>query len=400
MPASIKIFIATYNCAILLVLLCNILTLPMADNNITQEKKNRILYIDLIRAYAIIMMVQGHAIDLTLDPVFRDSSNILYSIWNSLRGTTAPIFFFSSGTIFSYLFLKAQERGKAFERMKKGFSRGLLLLAIGYLFQFNLDAWLSFPPSGAEHPEAFAVNVLHAIGAGIIILACVLYLTSRFSRKVSLFMMLLLGSCFFLLWPDIVTSEWVLNLPIPFQAYLNRTPAGFFPIVPWLGFMFYGAALGVLLHFKQDIIKHYGFISSVAAIGIILHYGSWTIMNSVYEVTHWDNMKYLCDHNFLFFRLGHVFLFVAAFSLISYAAKYIPNLVYVIGRNTLLIYILHIFIIYNSALSNGLITGMARSLTPWEAVSLALAIEVVIIFAIWGLDKLSNKYGKTLIKLK
>ncbi len=373
----------------------------MSENtNITQESKKRILYIDLIRAYAILMMVQGHVVDLTLSPIFRDSSYILYTIWNFLRGTTAPIFFFSSGTIFSYLFLRAQGQGKETERFKKSIKRGLLLVFIGYLLQFKLEAWFALPPNWVEYPYVFAVNVLHSIGAGMIVLASVLYLLKKMPHRVSLTLMVFLGAGVFLLWPELENSQFIDQLAVPVKSYLVRTQGGFFPVIPWIGFMFFGAGLGVLLHFKDTIYRNYIFILTSMSIGFILHFFSGDLLELSYNLTGWDNLHYLLYNNFLFFRLGHVFIFVGIFSLISFADQHIPKLVFTIGRNTLLIYIIHVFLVYNTGFTHGFATKFVRSLEPLNALMLALAIELVIIFAIWLLEKLNTKYGKTIIKLK
>jgi uncharacterized membrane protein len=63
-----------------------------------------------MRAYAILMMVQGHLVDACLDPIYRDSESTLYFLWNFMRGVTAPVFFFSSGMIFTFLLMKQEKK--------------------------------------------------------------------------------------------------------------------------------------------------------------------------------------------------------------------------------------------------------------------------------------------------
>lgn len=55
--------------------------------------KDRLQFIDAIRAYAILMMLQGHFVDTMLAYQFRDLGNVIYSTWFFMRGMTAPIFF-------------------------------------------------------------------------------------------------------------------------------------------------------------------------------------------------------------------------------------------------------------------------------------------------------------------
>ncbi|MDH7605331.1 MAG: heparan-alpha-glucosaminide N-acetyltransferase domain-containing protein, partial [Melioribacter sp.] len=69
-------------------------------NNISPK---RVIFIDMMRAFAVLMMVQGHTIDTFLSNEYRTTESILYNIWFTIRGFTAPIFMFSSGTVFTYL---------------------------------------------------------------------------------------------------------------------------------------------------------------------------------------------------------------------------------------------------------------------------------------------------------
>ena len=54
-----------------------------------QLKTNRLYFIDAIRAFAILMMLQGHFIDTLLAVEFRNTSNLAFQIWQYFRGITA-----------------------------------------------------------------------------------------------------------------------------------------------------------------------------------------------------------------------------------------------------------------------------------------------------------------------
>lgn len=57
--------------------------------------RSRILFIDLARAVAVLLMVQGHTIDALLAPEYRTS--LQYNAWLYLRGLTSCTFLFLSG---------------------------------------------------------------------------------------------------------------------------------------------------------------------------------------------------------------------------------------------------------------------------------------------------------------
>jgi len=48
--------------------------------NQLMAQSNRLYFIDAVRAFAILMMLQGHFIDTLLAPVYKDYSNTAYTI--------------------------------------------------------------------------------------------------------------------------------------------------------------------------------------------------------------------------------------------------------------------------------------------------------------------------------
>ena len=64
-------------------------------------QSSRLYFIDIIRAFAILMMLQGHFIDTLLSVNYRDLNTVPYAVWSYFRGITAPTFFTISGLIFA-----------------------------------------------------------------------------------------------------------------------------------------------------------------------------------------------------------------------------------------------------------------------------------------------------------
>src|SRR5690606_16356183 len=152
----------------------------MGNNNL------RLYFIDAIRAWAILMMLQGHFVDGLLDHAFRNDSSIFYSVWKYFRGVTAPVFFTVSGFIFTYLLIKGDQTGFNNPRVRKGFKRGIQLLVIGYLLRLNFFGLLS----GKIYNSFYLVDVLHCIGLSILGILGIYLLTSKWNK--SLFPIILL----------------------------------------------------------------------------------------------------------------------------------------------------------------------------------------------------------------
>ena len=72
-------------------------------------KKFRLDFIDVIRAFAICMMLQGHFVNGLIADRYRDENNFIYWFWHYCTGITAPVFFTVSGFIFTFLLVKESD---------------------------------------------------------------------------------------------------------------------------------------------------------------------------------------------------------------------------------------------------------------------------------------------------
>ena len=120
------------------------------------------------------MMLQGHFIDTLLAIEYRDPDNIAYSTWLYFRGITAPVFFTISGLIFTYLLIKAKEKGTLSIRIRKGLVRGLMLIGIGYALRIPIFRWLT----GKFGTYFMVIDVLQCIGLSLILIVSI-YLLAR-----------------------------------------------------------------------------------------------------------------------------------------------------------------------------------------------------------------------------
>ncbi|MDA7736464.1 DUF1624 domain-containing protein, partial [Flavobacteriaceae bacterium] len=124
--------------------------------------KSRVYFLDALRAFAIIMMLQGHFISSVIDTSTLDTTHWGYRFWLYCRGFTAPVFFTITGWIFTFLLLN-EEHEQSNLRIKKGIKRGGELLIWGYLLRLNLPSLLS----GSINGSFIQTDVLHIIGLSI-----------------------------------------------------------------------------------------------------------------------------------------------------------------------------------------------------------------------------------------
>jgi uncharacterized membrane protein len=338
---------------------------------------NRLYFIDAVRAFAILMMLQGHFIDTLLDVSYRDSNNLAFNSWEYFRGITAPLFFTISGLIFSYLLIKAKHSGNEAMRMRKGLLRGLMLIGIGYSLRIPIFEWLI----GAFNSSFLVVDVLQCIGLSLVIIVIIYRLTFKKTLLFSI-LMLLFGLLMFIAEP--LYRRLVLpNAPTVIANYFSKANGSIFNIIPWFGYVAFGAFISTLFY---RYLKHPRFkiiiISCFIIIGFLLiTQSSWLLMQ-FYHATDFELLKDVAYYNYLFTRLGNVLIIFALF----YAAEeYIKQpIILIIGQKTLSIYVIHFIIIYGSYTGIGLHQFIGKTLVPWQAILGALLfLSAVCLIAIY-----------------
>lgn len=339
-----------------------------------KTKTARLFFIDAMRAWAILMMLQGHFIDGLLDPVFRDRENMVFKTWLYFRGITAPVFFTVSGFIFTYLLIRVPQTGLENPRVKKGIRRGLQLLFIGYLLRTNFLGLLS----GHIYSSFYLVDVLHCIGLSILALIGLYLFSARRGRLFFPTILVAITILLFLFEP--VYKQWSFSfLPDVLANYFTKSNGSVFTIIPWLGYATIGGFLSVLFTRYKDFDKLYALgIPLALLLGFTLIFFSSDAFVGLYDLMGIELFQSIQANNYLFIRLGDVFVVFAVFMLFR---KFMTNpTVLRIGASTLSIYVIHFVILYGSFTGLGLYRFFNYSLTPAIAVPAALAFMFLCTF--------------------
>ncbi|WP_289040038.1 heparan-alpha-glucosaminide N-acetyltransferase domain-containing protein [uncultured Zobellia sp.] len=336
-----------------------------------ENKTARLYFIDAMRAWAILMMLQGHFIDGLLDPVYRDGSNTAFSIWKYFRGITAPVFFTVSGFIFTYLLIKGDKTGLQNPRVKKGVKRGLELLFIGYLLRTNLLGLLQ----GKIYDSFYLIDVLHCIGLSLLGIIGVYLFTEK--RKKFVFPTILLSATLVLFIFEPTYKTWEFSfLPDAFANYLTKSNGSVFTILPWFGYASFGAFLSVVFtKFKNLKYLYFIAIPLFAATGATLIAYSSDLFLLASKHTGLQLFANIYFNNYLFIRLGDVLLVFSVFMLFRSLLK--NKSILKIGQSTLSIYIIHFIILYGTFTGLGLYRFLHHSLSPVTVILGALTFMIV-----------------------
>lgn len=340
-----------------------------------------------MRAFAVFMMIQGHTVDTFLSDAARSHDSFFYVAWYTMRGFTAPIFMFTAGVVFTYLLKIENYSFNNNPRIKKGIKRGFTLIGIGYLLRYPTARIFDFRyVTPQKWSVFFAVDALHLIGFGILFIILFVYLVKRFEIKfpaVVLFFIVVL----FLVTPIAKQINFTNYIPEFFAAYLNNKTGSHFPFLPWLIYLFAGSLLGFYLRNNEGIYKEKIFSYKLVFLGVSMIV-MFFILSYIQDSRFDGENIWLSSYSLIFLRLGYVVLLNGIVSLAVRKIKSIPKIIIETGRHTLLLYAVHLVILYGSAWSLGLGHFYGRKFNTAETIFSAITMLVLMFSLVVVIEKI------------
>ncbi len=328
--------------------------------------RKRLIFLDIERAYACLVMVFGHTFDSILHESYR--SNVLFQNYQFFRGLTAPTFLFISGFAFFYATnLKWEKFHTLSSNLYKRIRRIIYLLIIGYLLHFPFKNPLKiFSSLNFERFHSWMnTDILQCIAAILFIMHTAIFLLKK--RKYFLRFNFLLLFTSFLLYKQI----WFLFFKypnFPLSYYFSSYLGSIFPIIPWIGFF----SLGIIFSYYYTKTKGKNWERNFLRIAIPSFLISFT--TSLY----FKNIEYngpLSGAIYLFMKWSLVLMI---FSIIGIAVKNLKKsykLIITAGNETLTIYWLHLVIVYGSAWNRGLYHYIGKK-NPLETLAIFFLVFI------------------------
>ncbi|MDY0079544.1 MAG: heparan-alpha-glucosaminide N-acetyltransferase domain-containing protein [Ignavibacteriaceae bacterium] len=357
--------------------------------------KNRIIFIDLIRAFAVLNMVQGHTIDVLLAAEYRSFDNWLYALWHTNRGLTAPIFLFTAGTVFTYLFRLQKVPFAQNPRVMRGLKRSLLLLFVAYILRYPTPTIVYWGFVTQQQLDIFfTVDVLHLISIGLASIVLLAWISEKLGgRDKTVFLTFTIMIIVAYYFTEKV--NWLEYMHRGLAGYLSRSAGSFFPIFPFLAYLTAGAFLGSFLADKPNVFRQKKFTVYLAGIGsglIILA----LLIDIVEQQLTGTSTLWTTSPALVVLRLGIVLIFNAVFTYISARLESIPRILILLGRNTLLIYVVHLMILYGSTWNPGITLLFKQAFGPALTIGCAFVMIGLMMLLVWLINKFNIK-NKTLV---
>lgn len=343
-----------------------------------------------MRAWAVLMMIQGHSIDALLDGSYYDNSSVLFNIWLFNRGLTAPIFLFGSGFAYVIATFRKMDAGASLPMpviIKRLRWIGVLFLigalmhlpagTIGGMFSLSAERWARF----------FNIDVLRLIAVTLLGLFGLFFLAR--SRERLFRSALGIGLGLILIAPVVYAIDWS-GTPLAIAAWMTTGTGSWFPIFPFSGYLFMGAAAAALYMKWQEegrvhLLPKYYFIAAASL--LVLFFIPRMIWGWELPLSSGSSSPWLT-----FSRLGWVLMLWAGIGFLLRKVERIPEIIPIVGQHTLFIYVSHIVMLYGSAWMPGMRQSLGKTL-ELEAVGIIIAFLILSTFtaAYWMHTQKINK---------
>jgi uncharacterized membrane protein len=345
-----------------------------------QKHQSRIQFIDFLRGFAVIVMVIGHSLDSVLSEELRTTG--IFGFYTMLRGFTAPLFLFVAGFAF---IIATEKRWEEYRTLSTPLRKRILkmgtLILIGYAMHFPFFSFTKIvAASGPQEVAQFLqVDILQCLAVSILALhAMIWFLPTQVSFV--RFLSVVTGAIV-LAAPWIWSFDFAPLLSPVVAPYLNQQQVSLFPMVPYTAFLYAGVVTGHyygVARLRQAEQRFFLLLLSLA-VGMI---GMALLLDRLPLTIYPPHDFWKTSPNFFLIRLG-VVVFITSGFFFARALRGIPaRQLVVLGQASLLVYVVHLILVYGSAANAGLTQVIGKTLQFTGASALALGVLLLMLLLV------------------
>jgi len=294
---------------------------------------SRLQFLDWLRGFGAVIMLQGHSYHSFLRQDLRTSSTFILS--DFLGGLPSAIFLFLTGITFAFLMDSRERQGdSAGARVRAALRRAGYILSLAFLFRLQLWA---FAWPGSPWTDLLRVDVLNCMALALTVMSLMaVFRTAERVRHCAI-----LGLAIAAASPLISQIDWSGVHPLV-KDYIAPDYAAF-GFFPWAAFVAFGVSAGslirILTHEQLERAMQWAAVAGCVLIG-----GSQRLSDlpSLYGKSEfWLNSPFM-----ILIKLGVILLLLAFAFLWNKHAPENWSWVRQLGVTSLLVYWAHIELIY------------------------------------------------------
>lgn len=336
--------------------------------------RQREVYIDAFRGLVALVMVQGHFTDALLLPEAR--AHPLYQFQVIFHGSTAPGFLFASG------FVAGLPRAPLSLRASVRRARRLLfVLGLGYALHVPyLSCWkIANEATAAQRAALFACDALQVIAAAQLFVLLLQWLFAR--RWVG--PAATCAGAVVAAGPGIWASGVAAQLPLPLGAYLDASRGSPFPLFPYAAFVLAGTVAGAAIGRQDpDVRRRRALVGSLSLLGA----GTVLALLLRETVDFWGPSP-----GYTLLRLGGLLLVLRIVEGAAQEEGPLVRLLALLGHQTLLVYVLHLYLLYGWVLGPAPYQAWLGQLGYGGALGVLALTVPVLAAAAWSWHRVRQK---------
>ncbi len=306
---------------------------PSAGPAVPARPAKRLAYLDWLRGFAVLVMIQSHVFESFMRRDLRPGG--AYNVSQFIGGLAAPLFLFIAGIMVGFRIDNRDHKGlgpraryvDVLKRAGYVLLIAELMLLQQWVFQWNLGAWAHLLRADILNCMALAIAASAAIA-----------LAPRHRRPV---LAIALGAAIAILAP--VAGAWDWHGVTPWlRAYLVPMP-GRFAFFPEAAYVPVGCAVGFAIRRAQSANTE-GLMRWLAILGLALLYGGEFSSNQPYSL-YAHSEFWLNSPALIVIRSGIMLLAVAG----AFACSQLGlglGIVRQLGTTSLLVYWVHVELVY------------------------------------------------------
>ena len=328
----------------------------------------------------MLFMVQGHTINVLLAPQY--AGGAFSNAWLYLRGLTSCTFLMLSGFSFSVATVRRwPEYRTPGRRVYRRLGRYAMLLVLGYGMRFPARSFAGLAAVSPAQWQTFAVvDILQLIAVTLTLLQVGVWLLDSPGRLMA--WSLGAAAVTVLVTPFVSHAVTAHDARIFLGAYLTAGTGSIFPALPWAAYVFFGAALGVWYSRPAAVgpgtDRAPAFLKiglGMVAAGTLLHALPWQPYGAI--------EFWAVSPNLFLAKAGSVLIGMAGTIRLVRGVTKLPGIVTALSRESLLVYLAHVVLLYGSAWSVGLTQSVGNRLETGPVVATIMVLLAVMSLLAW-----------------
>jgi uncharacterized membrane protein len=343
-------------------------------------KAPRYGFIDLLRGFALVVMVETHVMNAYLPLALKKGSEFFF--WLAFtNGLVAPTFLFATG--FSIV-LQGNSQWENWLHFRPSFWRQMRRLGfitlVAYYSHLQGFRWSRYLANWNDYnfwSRSLKVDILQCIVASLLVVMALMFIL----RKKSLLPWgsLLLAVAVAFVTPWMWAQDFRSKLPLSMALFLNPHGTSLFPIFPWLVFVLAGSSVCCFFLKFVERQRTAAFMRTIAWGGVLLIACGLLLRNVPYTLPGLVNF-YTTSPLYTMIRIGCVLIICFLLFRLEAGGKWIPRLVQLAGQESLLVYGVHLWIIFALLRGKLLVNVLGQQMGYAGCFALSVAIILLMLY--------------------